>query len=159
MLRPSRIEKLLQKREMSFFKEKGNPNRWMLPFECGHVLLTIDPTRGTLLMRTSSLVDLSKMSLEKKAAYWQAAMANNDRIRHGRFVGYEAIHFEVSIHFPSGVTLTEELLFECLNCTIATLYNGREGLETLISELPSTMMLVPGPLSLFAKRTGGIEQN
>jgi hypothetical protein len=158
MVSAARIERLLRQRELKFFRAVDGDPRWIIPFQEGHLSLMLDDDGDNLLFRTSSIVNLEGMKLEQKASWWQAAMALNDRIRLGRWVGYEAIHFELPICLEGNARLTEAQFQYALAVATASLATGRERLEEMRAELPSTQVS-SDPLGIFSQRGRASENN
>jgi hypothetical protein len=158
MLRASRIEKLLRERELKFFRAGDGESRWLIPFEEGHLSLILDDVGETLLFRSSAVVNLEPLKPEERAAWWQAAMAQNDRMRLGRWVGYESIHFELPLSLEGNAKMTDAQFQIALGICIASLATGRSRLEELIAELPSTQVS-NDPLGIFSSRLRKAEEN
>lgn len=158
MLRASRIEKLLMERDLKFFRAGDGGAKWLIPFEEGHLSLILSDDGESILFRSSAIVNLDGLKLEKRAAWWQAAMAQNDRMRLGRWVGYEAIHFELPICLEGNVKMTDLQFQHALGISIAALATGRERLEELMEELPSTDEPID-PLGIFSNRLRRSENN
>ncbi|MDZ4849797.1 MAG: hypothetical protein SGI77_10910 [Pirellulaceae bacterium] len=158
MLRASRIEKLLRERELKFFRASDGEPRWLIPFQDGHLSIMLSEEGTNLLFRTSAIVVLEKLSLEVKAGWWQAAMAENDRMILGRWVGYDAIHFEVAFSLAGNARLTNTQFLLALGVSIGSLGNGRERLEETMAELPSTQLSIDA-LGIFSSRLKRSENN
>jgi hypothetical protein len=158
MLRSSRIEKLLRERDLKFFRAGDRETRWLVPFEEGHLSIILGDDGETLLFRTSSIMNLENLRQDDRAAWWQAAMAQNDRMRLGRWVGYQSIHFELSIGLEGNARLTDAQFQHALGVTIAALATGRSRLEEIIAELPSTQS-AHDPLGIFSNRLRKSEEN
>ncbi len=158
MLRASRIEKLLRERDLKFFRAADNETRWLIPFEEGHLSLILGDDGETLLFRSSAVINLVHFKLEERAAWWQAAMAQNDRMRLGRWVGYESIHFELPISLEGNAKMTVAQFQHALGVSIASLATGRSRLEEIMSELPTTQVS-SDPLGIFSNRIRRAEDN
>jgi Putative bacterial sensory transduction regulator len=158
MLRASRIEKLLRERDLKFFRASDGESRWLIPFEEGHLSLTLGDDGETLLFRSSAVINLHHLKPSEKAAWWQAAMAQNDRMRLGRWVGYESIHFELPISLEGNAKMTDAQFQNALGVSIASLATGRSRLEELINELPTTQVS-NDPLGIFSNRIRRAEEN
>jgi hypothetical protein len=158
MVSAARIERLLRQRDLKFFRAADGESRWIIPFQEGHLSLLLDGDGENLLFRTSAIISLEHQRLEQKAAWWQAAMAFNDQIRLGRWVGHEAIHFELPICLEGKARMTDAQFYHALAVTTASLATGRERLEEMIAELPSTQMS-DDPLAIFSQRGRPSENN
>ena len=158
MLRASRIEKLLRERDLKYFRAGDGGPRWLIPFEEGHLSIIIGDDGESLLFRSSAIINLENLRLEVRAAWWQAAMAQNDRMRLGRWVGHEAIHFELPICLEGNAKMTDTQFQHALGVSIASLATGRERLEELMAELPSTQVS-NDPLGIFSSRLRRSENN
>ena len=158
MLRASRIERLLKERDLKFFRAGDGDSRWLVPFEEGHLSLILGDDGETLLFRSSAVVNLESLRIEERAAWWQAAMAQNDRMRLGRWVGHEAIHFELPISLEGNAKMTDAQFQHALGVCIASLATGRSRLEELMTELPSTQVS-NDPLGIFSNRLRRAEEN
>jgi hypothetical protein len=158
MVNAARIERLLRQRDLKFFRAADGDTRWIIPFQEGHLSLMLDSDGENILFRTSALINLENMPLDRKAAWWQAAMALNDRIRLGRWVGYEAIHFELPICLEGKARMTDAQFQYALAVSTASLATGRERLEEMMAELPSTQ-LSSDPLGIFSQRGRPAENN
>jgi hypothetical protein len=158
MVSAARIERLLRQRELKFFRAADGEPRWIIPFQEGHLSLMLDDDGENLLFRSSAIINLEGMKPDEKAGWWQAAMALNDRIRIGRWVGYEAIHFELPIFLEGNAKLTDAQFQYALAVATASLATGRERLDEIRAELPSTQ-LSSDPLGIFSQRGRASENN
>lgn len=135
-MRPFRIEQLMKKRSLNYFRAGDRSGCWLLPFAENCVFLLLDTPGQSLLLRSAPIIDLSKLTVPEKAAWWQAALAKNDTIRFGRFVGNESLRFEISIFIPEGKTISEEEFHSALSCVVGTHATAKGMLEEIMETLP-----------------------
>jgi hypothetical protein len=135
MVSVEQIEGFLREMGLKFFcdRESGDVH-WLMSFPAGTMLIILGEDGEYLLMRTSRLLKLSGLSVERRCEALSALMKKNDIVKLGRYVGSDDVHFEVSIWLNDEAEMTEGQFARALSVT----YSCLETVDDLRSEILQT---------------------